>query len=110
MYQLQVLRGQQTLRQVAAPIAVGRGAQVEARKMQQIETYQHHRGVTLRGGDLGGRLQLRPVLQRVERRPPGGIEGDDLAIENHLSGRLRGELRRQLREARSEEHTSELQS
>ena len=99
MHQLQVLRGQQTLRQVAAPIAVGRGAQVEARKVQQIEAYQHHRRVTLRGGDFRGRLELRPVLQRVERRASGAIEGHDLAIENHLSGRLRGELRRQLREA-----------
>src|SRR6202023_4241112 len=87
------------LRQVAAPIAVGRGAQVEACKMQQIEAYQHHRRVTLRGGDFRGSLELRAVLQRVERRASGGIEGHDLAIENHLSGRLRGQVRRQLREA-----------
>ena len=94
--QLQVRCRQQALRQVAAPVAVGRAAQIQAGEVQQVKAHQHHRGFALRGGDLGGRLQLRAVLQRVERGSSRGIQRHDLAIEDHAAGGLRREIRGEL--------------
>ena len=100
MHQLQVPGGQQALREVAPPVAIGRLAEVEPGKMEQIEADEHHRRVALRGGDLRGGPELRTVLQRVERGVPLAIQGDDLAVEDHPAGALRGEIRGQLGEVR----------
>src|SRR2546429_1403729 len=84
MRELDVLREQQTLRQIPPPIDVRRSAQIETGEMQQVETHQHNRCVTLCAGDLRGRLQLGTILQRVERRPAIRGERDNLAIEDRL--------------------------
>ena len=93
VHQLHMCAGQQALRQVAVTVAVGCGAQVEAGKVQQVETHEHHRRGALRGGDLRGALELRALLQRAERGAPASIERHDLAIEQQLPGRLCAELR-----------------
>src|SRR5205085_10933533 len=59
VHQLQVPGGQQALREVAPPVAIGRLAEVEPGKMEQIEADEHHRRVALRGGDLRGGPELR---------------------------------------------------
>src|SRR5579863_3055286 len=97
MHKLQVRRGQQALRQIATPVEVRRATQIEAREMQQVEAHQHHGGLAARRLDLRGSLQLRAVLQRVERGAPGGVERDDLTVEDQLAGGLRGELLGKLR-------------
>ena len=95
-------RGQQALREVAVPVAVGRRAQVEAGKVQQVEAHQHDGGLALRGGYFRGGLQLCAVLQGVERRASRRVECHDLAIENHLACRLCREIARELGKEGSE--------
>src|SRR5262249_38718225 len=88
---------QQTLREITAAVAVGRVAEIESGKVQQVETHQHRWAGALCGGDFRGAVELCAVLQGIEGWPAVWAEGHDFSVEDHLAGRVRGELRRDLR-------------
>src|SRR5690606_36983161 len=73
----------QALSEVPAPILIRRPAQVQTRKVQQIETNQYDRGFAPCPGEFPFGLQLRPVLQQVERWFALPIQRNDLPIQNH---------------------------
>src|ERR1039458_7847080 len=57
-------------------------------------------------------LSCSQLLRRLERpvESPGVVSGSRVGVEEHIGGRGVGEYRRPTGQARSEEHTSELQS
>jgi hypothetical protein len=84
--QLDVLRGQQALRQITPAVEIRGGAQIKTGEMQQVEAHQHHGRFALCGCDLFRCLELCPILQGVERRPPVGTERHDFSVEDHRVG------------------------
>ena len=97
MHELHQRRRQQALGEIAAPIPVGRLAQIDAREMQQIETVEDHRRVLVGGRDLPLGLQLGAILERREGRLAARVERHDLAVEDHAVHGLLAELRREPR-------------
>src|SRR3546814_10890169 len=85
------------------------GARVEAQFLQQVQ----HRAQAIEAGRIEGGAEEAPAVRRVGhasallplvsfQRPEGGIPSG--------VARAQAEARRRVQEARSEEHTSELQS
>src|SRR5262249_39332418 len=83
MNELQLRRRQQTLREIATSVDVRKVAQIDAGEVQEIEAHHDHGRFALRLRDFIRRLELRAILQRVERRTPVRTERDELTVDDH---------------------------
>src|SRR5262252_1957596 len=87
MHQLDVRTRQQTLREIAPAVAVGRVAEIEPGKVQQVEARQYHGARALCGSNFCRALELRAVLQGIEGWP--AVRAGCVASSAAISGKQR---------------------
>ena len=85
-----------------AAIGVGKRERRVPFEPEQVEDHVRHRHLGHLAPDGGVRCQVHPTLEEPEARPPVGIEGDDLAVDDHPARALVLRERAQLRVARGE--------